>query len=955
MAKVKIKSELIITRFNSFKLNDCLLEAIAYAKWKEPTPIQDKAVTLMLEGKNVLALSGVRNGKTGAYLIPIIQQILQRKHNSNIQQTTSLIIAPIEDFAKEIFKETTKLTSFCSEIVKCLHLSTTMDIDKQRTFVQKAPDIIIGTPDRVLTYLSGKTLVLQDSLHTLVIDDSDLMISLRLAHNVSDILTHLPSSYQLFIVSRSLAKVVKNFKNLSYESLVVLKVRQQTVNSSKYCYIECDDENKFVYAFGLLSSGQLKGKTVIFVKSVDCIYQLQLYFVHLGIKSLVANKEISSCLAKFDCFVKSDENVLITTNEHFVSEVTQTHENRLSTVIPFTFIHFDFPSVHSFTNCVKLFEDLKNEGLFLAFVDPNELVLLKELEHTFSSDAGLNTTQFEQFIFKIEDFETLKAKSKEVYSAITETDISNARLKDMQNKFLNTTLTNNAAEECSTKQLLPVAESSKKSAENVDKCNTFVDSKGETVTLLPTIKTEPNECNVNETGISHSKNNDALLTETSKGPNAVVLSVKIEPVEAMDVDSNMMVGTVKQELIETEVGKSIKQRLGIKPDSAANDGMENNVNVTNHEVKLEPVETEPDESVEANSTGMFHTVKSENSKQNGSNNRKSVKERLGIKTESSENENKPNNKMEVNKIELNSEPVESNDFRNRKSVKERLCLKRVSSSNKDAKTNTESVVGSNPQLQRVEFKQDNSNNGKPIHERLGNRPKPTTNSAYPHDKTENAKISRTNSQQKSSDNVSSVKKSVHERLGPKPTKGKRSHNQSRSNAASFFHEQTIPANLNVAPNRQNFSKRQRPRYFDYDGMPEDSPDQANTSNFDFAGRPLKQRKTITNSGDNDQQFKEVIPMNSKYETDPVILARRQKQIDYGKNTRGYAEYLKAIPKDQRTGRDIFTPQKHIKYSRRSWDAQIKQWRKRLHDYDPQENEDEADDVDLSDLIPMMTD
>ncbi|XP_050350495.1 histone RNA hairpin-binding protein [Nymphalis io] len=75
------------------------------------------------------------------------------------------------------------------------------------------------------------------------------------------------------------------------------------------------------------------------------------------------------------------------------------------------------------------------------------------------------------------------------------------------------------------------------------------------------------------------------------------------------------------------------------------------------------------------------------------------------------------------------------------------------------------------------------------------------------------------------------------------------------------------------------------------------------------------------------------------ETDPSILQRRQKQIDYGKNTVGYHSYLQKVPIDKRTKEDPKTPDKYTKYSRRSWDMLIKMWRKKLHQYDTEANKE----------------
>ncbi|XP_075977840.1 stem-loop binding protein [Anticarsia gemmatalis] len=108
------------------------------------------------------------------------------------------------------------------------------------------------------------------------------------------------------------------------------------------------------------------------------------------------------------------------------------------------------------------------------------------------------------------------------------------------------------------------------------------------------------------------------------------------------------------------------------------------------------------------------------------------------------------------------------------------------------------------------------------------------------------------------------------------------------------------------------------------------------------------KKSKANKKDgNDSENKPGPPKKpAELETDPSVLQRRQKQIDYGKNTVGYHNYVTQVPIDQRTKDHPKTPDKFTKYSRRSWDTLIKMWRIKLHEYDSGEESGDAENIEV---------
>lgn len=437
-------------------LDDRLLEAIAGLKWSEPTLIQEKAIPLALEGKDILARARTGSGKTAAFVIPILQQILNRKNISSEKAVTVIILAPSKELCKQIYKNVTDLSCYCSRDISCLDVSPQVDLIAQRPLLLEKPDIVIGTPMRILAHIQEKNLDVSNSLRTLVVDEADLLFSYGCQKDISAILGFLPSIYQAFLMSATLSEDVKTMKNLVLHNPAILKLEEPELPESDRLtqyHIKCEEEDKFVLIYALFKLNLIQGKSIIFVKTVDRCYRLKLYLEQFGIRSCVLNSELpAACrchavsqfnIGIFDIIIASDENAADTPGASTSrKKIKKDKEYGVSRGIDFQFvsnvINFDFPdSVDAYVHRVGRTARGNADGTALSFVSSRELPFLQSVQDYFQDESGNTTTHFKPYLFKMEELESFKYRAQDAYRAVTKIAVREARIKEIKSELLN--------------------------------------------------------------------------------------------------------------------------------------------------------------------------------------------------------------------------------------------------------------------------------------------------------------------------------------------------------------------------------------------------------------------------------------------------------------------------------------------------------------------------------------
>ncbi|KAJ5721939.1 ATP-dependent RNA helicase dbp9 [Penicillium malachiteum] len=313
--------------FEALGLDPRLRQALIKEKFSKPTLVQSKAIPLALEGKDILARAKTGSGKTAAYVLPVLQAILQRKSNDlSLKATSGLILVPTRELAEQVQKVVTSFTSFCGKDVRSVNLTQKVSDAVQRSLLADFPDLVISTPTRVLANVNNSALSLEQLTH-LVIDEADLVLSYGYDEDINALSKAIPRGVQTFLMSATLTSEVDTLKSLFCRSPVILKLEDKEEKGAgvSQFVVKCAEDEKFLLTYVIFKLQLVKGKVIIFVHDVDRCYRVKLFLEQFGIKSCVLNSElpINSRLHVVEEFNKGVYDIIIAADEQEIMGVSK--------------------------------------------------------------------------------------------------------------------------------------------------------------------------------------------------------------------------------------------------------------------------------------------------------------------------------------------------------------------------------------------------------------------------------------------------------------------------------------------------------------------------------------------------------------------------------------------------------------------------------------------------------
>ncbi len=294
--------------FSDFKIDAELKEAVIRKGYVTPTPIQDKAIPEVLLGRDVLGIANTGTGKTGAFLIPLINKV---RHDRKEQV---LIIVPTRELAIQIENELTGFTKGMKIFSVCVVGG--MPIGRQISQLRYQYNFIIGTPGRLKDLVDRKMIHLSE-FRTVVLDEADRMLDMGFINEMRAVMDKMPKERQTLFFSATLSPTIEKLIGEFLKNPVRISVKNGDTakNVDQDVVRLTKDSNKVDVLHTLLIQEEFN-KVLVFGRTKHGVEKLSEMLVKRGIKaeSIHGNKNHGQRQRALGKFKDNHAQVLVATD-----------------------------------------------------------------------------------------------------------------------------------------------------------------------------------------------------------------------------------------------------------------------------------------------------------------------------------------------------------------------------------------------------------------------------------------------------------------------------------------------------------------------------------------------------------------------------------------------------------------------------------------------------------------
>lgn len=226
-------------KFEDMHLSQEICHAVLDMGFEEATPIQSQAISIIMEGHDVIGQSQTGTGKTAAFGIPCLETL--DPENRNLQ---AVILCPTRELAIQVSEEFRKLLKYMDNI-RVLPIYGGQPIDRQILALKKGAQVIIGTPGRVMDHMRRRTLKME-TVKMVVLDEADEMLDMGFREDIETILLKIPSEHQTVLFSATMSPEIMELTKRYQTNPQVIKVvrKELTVPNIEQIYFDVKERTK---------------------------------------------------------------------------------------------------------------------------------------------------------------------------------------------------------------------------------------------------------------------------------------------------------------------------------------------------------------------------------------------------------------------------------------------------------------------------------------------------------------------------------------------------------------------------------------------------------------------------------------------------------------------------------------------------------------------------------------
>jgi len=360
-------------KFSELNLDVTVLQALDAMNFDECTPVQEQAIPIILEGKDLIAVAQTGTGKTAAFLLPIINKLSCEKHAEDA--INCVIMSPTRELAQQIDQQMEGFSYFMPvSSVAVYGGSDGVLFEQQKKGLSLGADVVIATPGRLLSHLSLGYVDLS-RVSYFVLDEADRMLDMGFYDDIMQVVKLMPKERQTIMFSATMPaniqKLANNILNNPVEiKLAVSKPAEKIIQAAYICY-----ENQKLNIIQFLFSQEVPEKVIIFASSKLKVKEVTKSLIRLKLKVGEMHSDLDQSQREFIMreFKNGRINILVATD--IVSRGIDIDDIRL--VINYDVPHDSEDYVHRIGRTARA----NNDGVAITFVNDREQSAFKSIEN----------------------------------------------------------------------------------------------------------------------------------------------------------------------------------------------------------------------------------------------------------------------------------------------------------------------------------------------------------------------------------------------------------------------------------------------------------------------------------------------------------------------------------------------------------------------------------------------